>query len=274
MRMASPRSRSERGFAILIVLWTLVLVALIMTHMIAAAREQTQLASNLRAEAAVGAVADGAVYDAIFHVLDKSAAHWPADGSWRRESSNSVSINVRVQSEAGKVNLNTARVDLLSALLNETGVPSELAKQIATNVIVWRSPAAQVPAMADTYRAAGYGYAPPNAPFESVSEFGDVLDVTPQILARVSPFLTVYSDGDTDPASASPTVLRALHDLNGNVTLVSAPTRNESVIEVSVNVSQGLTRAEREAIVRVSASQGGTLYEILDWKDGPGRAPS
>jgi general secretion pathway protein K len=265
--MRPPASRSERGFALLIALWTLVLIALIVTYTVSAGREQTRLASNLRTEAELSAAADGAVQEAIFHVLDKSETHWPADGIPRRIVAGAGWIDVRITSEAGKVNLNTASPELLTALLIETGTPPGLARSIAANITTWRSPAGQTVDLSQAYRAAGRDYAPPNAPFETLEEMGDVLGITPAVLQRASPYLTIYHDGDPDSAIAAAPVLRALEDLNGKLPTGIRAAPDESVVEVTAVALRGRARQYRRAIVRLSPGQGGQLYEILDWRE-------
>jgi general secretion pathway protein K len=261
------RSASERGFALLIALWTLVLIALIVAYMVSAGREQTRLASNLRTAAQLSAAADGAVQEAIFHVVDKSEAHWSANAAPHLIVAGAALIEIRITSEAGKVNLNTASPEMLTALLIETGTPPGLARSIAGNVAAWRSPADQAADLSAAYRAAGRNYAPPNAPFETLEELGDVLGVTPAMLQRVSPYLTIYHDGDPDPAIAPPPVLRALEDLNGKAPSGMPAAPDESVVEVTAVALQGRARQYRKAIVRLNPGQGGQLYQILDWRE-------
>lgn len=262
----ATRAGPERGFAILIVLWTLVLVGLIVTHMITTARQETRLASNLRTEAELGAIADGGVYQAVFHVMDKSAAHWAADGVPHRSAGGLGTLDIRIRSEAGKVNLNTAPVELLSALLHETEMPQGSADAVAANVVAWRSPAGQARPMAAAYRQAGRGYTPPNAPFESVAELGDVLGVTPEMLRRLTPFLTIHHNGDTDPTGAAPVVRQALNDVYGTIPVSGRPGGpDESVIDVRVVAERGAARAVREATIRVGPLPNGRLFEVLDW---------
>ncbi len=264
------RRRTERGFALLIVLWTLVLVALIVSHIMAAARQETQLAANLRSAAELGAAADGAVHEAIFHALDKSAGHWAADGLPHRVAGPRGELDIRIRSEAGKVNLNSAPGELLSALLHETGLDQAAADQIAGAIVVWRTQPGQAPSMAAAYRQAGRGYEPPGAPFESVRELGDVLGVTPEILDRMAPHLTIYHDGDTDPSAADPVVRMALKNVFGTVPTGSPSGPDESVIEIRVSASgRGGARAGREAIVRLGPTPTGKLYEILEWRVTP-----
>ena len=91
--------------------------------------------------------------------------------------------------------------------------------------------------------------------------------VTPAILQRVSPYFTIYHDGDPDAAIAAPPVLRALEDLNGKLpTGIRAPP-DESVVEVTAVAGQGRARQYRGAMVRLNPGQGGQLYEILDWRE-------
>ena len=68
------RARSSPGgFALLIVLWSVVLLALLATGITAAGRSQTQLAGNVRRAAAAEAAADGGIYAAAFHTTDAPA---------------------------------------------------------------------------------------------------------------------------------------------------------------------------------------------------------
>src|SRR5205085_12552338 len=72
----------SRGFALLIVLWMLVLLAFVVAQMTAAGRTEGRIAGNLAANSRSQAAADGAIYEAIFHVSDaRPEQHWQVDGS-------------------------------------------------------------------------------------------------------------------------------------------------------------------------------------------------
>ncbi|MDR3535940.1 MAG: hypothetical protein P4L71_05530, partial [Acetobacteraceae bacterium] len=64
----------EAGFALLLVLWSLVLLSLILTQLLSAGRSEAQLAGNLRNAAMAEAIADGAVREAVFHLLGGTPA--------------------------------------------------------------------------------------------------------------------------------------------------------------------------------------------------------
>ena len=70
----------QRGFALLIVLWTLVLLSLILAQLLSAGRSEAQLATKLRDAAVAEAVADGAVQDTLFHLMAQGAQAWPPHG--------------------------------------------------------------------------------------------------------------------------------------------------------------------------------------------------
>src|SRR5438128_573318 len=84
-RLSSAEPRRSRGFALLIVLWVLVLIGVLVTQLTAAGRTELRIAHNLYANAAAEAAADGAINQAVFMLSDPQPERaWQADGS-RRE---------------------------------------------------------------------------------------------------------------------------------------------------------------------------------------------
>jgi general secretion pathway protein K len=70
----------ERGFAVLVVLWTLALVALLVAHVLANGRTELSIAANRSEAEDVQAIADGAVYQATFRVMPRCRSRiWPAE---------------------------------------------------------------------------------------------------------------------------------------------------------------------------------------------------
>ena len=49
----------------------------------------------------------------------------------------------------------------------------------------------------EQYQAAGRPYTPPNRPFESIEEMAFVLGMTPEIMERIRPYVSVYKIADT-----------------------------------------------------------------------------
>lgn len=211
--MRSGPRRGEGGFALLLVLWTLGFLSLLGTLLVATARQNAQRFDNLLDAAATEAAAEGALHQAIFRLLDTTDQRWPADGALHVVRSGAVVIELRIEDEGGKVNPNIASPELLQALLRQLGVEARQAARLAGAILDWRG-VAQGPtapeAKAAQYAAAGRDYAPPGAPFESLDELGAVLGMTPDLLARLRPHLTLYTNVDPDIATTDPVVAAAI----------------------------------------------------------------
>jgi general secretion pathway protein K len=255
----------DRGFALLLVLWSLVLVTLLITSLTASARSDARIAVNLRAQAEAEAEADGAISEALFHVLDQGQAHWNADGTPHVIAWRGGRITLRIEDESGKVNPNNASQQLLQALLHNLGVDDRAARAVAAAIVDWRSPDAESVlggSKLAQYRAAGLSYAPPNAPFETLDELGAVLGMTPDILARLTPMLSLANDGDADSRHAPPPVARALRDTGDTAEDASAQGTQQATGAMAITAElAGLTR---RAIVRLTRAEA-RPYRILAW---------
>jgi general secretion pathway protein K len=280
----------ERGFALLLVLWTLVLLSLLVSALAAGGSGQARVAAALRRNAELDALAQGGVEVAMFHLMDRSRARWPADGRIHLEKRDGARLLIEIDNEAGKVNPNQAQPDLMGALLQAVGADRNTAAGLATAIVSWRRPnAGQVglfPAggnnapdvTAAAYRSAGRPYAPPGQPFESLDELRLVLGMTPALFDRLRPHLSLYNSDTPDPSTADPVVRRALEIQQGGgaagglgglntLTVQNAPAngQNESVVSVWVDASDGPNRhALRHAIVSTSGGgNDGPPFAIL-----------
>ncbi len=270
------RTARERGFALLIVLWTLSLLSLLISQVSGSGRQALLLAFNMRSEAALQALADGAVREAGFHVAAAGLAHWPANGAAHLLHQDGAAITVRVTNEAGLVNPSIASSDLLKAMVQGCGFDERQATAIATAIVSWRFPTAQTDYGAPAYRAAGLSYAPPGQPFESIGELGLVLGVTPALLDCLAPHLSLYRQADPDPNAADPFVLRALAEVIGTPPPLTTAPVDESLVRVGISVGgpHG-ARASRESVLLMepqtqsgNAASGGdglAPFRILSW---------
>ena len=274
----SPNLR-DRGFALLIVLWTLSLLSLLISQLAGSGRQALRLAGNMRNHAALQAVADGAVQEAGFHVAAAGTAHWRADGTLHELREDGARIGVRVTNEAGRVSPSLASLDLLAAMVHQCGLDTPQSVAVASAIVAWRFPSAQTNYGTDAYVRAHRAYAPPGQPFESLDELSLVLGMTPALLACLSPHLSLYVQSDPDPDAADPFVLRALTQVIGAPPPQSNAPVDESLVRIGV-VATGPdgARASRQAILRMTAPNeaapgtgggggGGSLapFSILGW---------
>ncbi len=237
--MSAPR---ERGFALLIVLLTLGPLALLVSQFIAAGRMEVKLADHLRANAIAQAAADGAVHEAMLRLLQ---GRWMPDGTDQWIRNPGAMVRVRVENQATRLNPNQTGIEAMRVLLEQVGAEPGRARSIARAVIDWRSASAESLSggkKLDQYRSAGLPYAPTNRPFESISEVGLVIGTTPELLARLRPFLSVYA---TDGAV---------------------------VVRITAAAKAAGAQFVRQSVVRLNADPKASrpAFQILTWET-PGR---
>ena len=261
-------ARPPRGFALLIVLWSVVLLALLATQITAAGRSELQLAANVREAASAAAAADAGVFTGVFHVLDP-AGRWEADGSTHEAAFGRFRLAIQVQDENGRLSPNLAPPDLLAGLLAAEGAGAAQAAGVAQAIVDWRFPGGG-PQKLRQYQAAGRTLVPTGQPFRSVAELGLVLGMTPELLARVAPHLSVYADGALDYAHADPVLQSVLRAALGGpppaaIGLAAPP--SVATITATASDSRG-GRFTRRAVVAFGKDGAGRLFRVLAWQAG------
>ena len=264
-------SRRSGGFALLIVLWTLVLVAFIVAHLTASGRTEIRIARNLVANAAADAATDGAISAAIFNQMDPSPdQRWPLNGPAREVTIGHSRVAVQLEDEAGRSIPSNASAALLEALLRITGSDAESAHRLAAAIGEWvgTAPDAAPQSAIAAYRAAGLDYGPPGEPLETLDELGRVLGMTPAVLAAIRPHLTLFGPAQPSPASADPVVTAALATIAQTVpTPVSPNQPPQELLTVRITATAfgpDTAQVKRTAIVRVGANLPGG-YMVLAW---------
>ncbi len=207
--------RDPRGFALIVVLWFLVLIAALSAYLLANARLETAVARNVLAAADAEALADAGVAQAVFNQTNPlERTRWVLDGSPHRIRILGGEVTIRLFDERQKINPNRASDALVAALFESAGVDRPLAQRIGASIADWvdrDSEPRPLGAERDQYASAGRTYAPPNMPFESLDELQLAHGVTPQILAAVRPYLTIHTNAARpDGRYASTVVQRAL----------------------------------------------------------------
>ncbi len=119
------------------------------------------------------------------------------------------------------------------------------------------------------YRAAGLNYGPAGAPFRSLDEVGAVLGMTPDLLKRVRPYLSLYANTTPDPAIAAPPVLAAMRVAFGSGALPSSSGAPSAVEIAAVAAGPNGTRFARHAILRFSEQPGANPVQVMAWDTPP-----
>jgi general secretion pathway protein K len=273
----SDRNRSD-GFALLIVLWMLVLIALIVGYVTSTGRSEIQIARNIATNAAASAAADGAVYRAVFGLTDlQQDQRLPVDGSVTQMRIGRSAVTVRLFDENDRINPNRASVELLEGLLWALGTPRQTAVDLADGITQWVGTARALrpsDALAAEYRAAGFDYAPPETPLESLGELTRVRGMTPSVFAAMRPHLTLFSGREPNPTTPDPIVAMAVHYASQANTAIGTSTPIFSGIGQDARVVRILTSAlgpdsavaHATVIVRINSAEA-RGYSILSWQD-------
>jgi general secretion pathway protein K len=296
MKRHGPRAHRTRGFALIAVVWFLVLIAAIGTYMLAKARSETALARNIRAAAGAEALADAGVAEGVFNHADPLPANrWALDGTPHLMALAGSQIAIRLYDETAKINPNLASDSLLTGLFLTLGIDRPQARRLGAAIADWVGPdGAPRPlgAKLAQYRAAGRNYGPPNAAIESLDELNLVLGMTPQLLTRARPYLTLYTEKDQPAATnayLSPIVARAIAlsareealaetnddpDAPPSARPSAAPPPQPGVmlkpeeevldLEITAHSADGGVFA-RHAVVRIDPSTP-KGYAVLDWR--------
>ena len=256
------------GFALIIVLWALVLISFITAHLLGNGRVELRIATNLVANAATEAAADGATYHAIFNLMSPQPdRRWDLDGAVRELAVGGIPVSVSIDDESARINPNLAPPAVLEALFRVTGSDPETARRLTAAIGVWvgapATPARTPETTLSEYRSAGLDYMPPGEPLETLDELQRVIGMTPATFAAIQPYLSLYAALEPNPARATPVVLAAMAQagVEGSGTAVPATTQIARIMVEAKGPNNA--RAGRIAIVRIAPPQ--QLYVVLSW---------
>ncbi|QLH39826.1 MAG: general secretion pathway protein GspK [Defluviicoccus sp.] len=203
----------ERGFALLMVLWTLILLAFLAMVFADNARTEVFLARNLVDNAQAEALADGGIYRAA-----AGLSRDPVDGGFYGDGrvyvwpSEAGEVRFWIRDEGGKVDINNAPAALLRELLVIVGADSKLAESLADAIIDFRDEDDdKQPHGAEVreYRAEGLGYGPKNQRIVLTDELIYVPGMTADLLARLSPFITTFGQDELPHKATAPRQVKA-----------------------------------------------------------------
>ena len=268
---AAQSPASEHGFALVVVLWTVGLLALLGVALSGSGRSQVALAQNIRGVAVAEAAADGAIQRAI---LQLHAGSWTADEVPRRVAIGRAVVDVTIEDEGRRLNPNFSPPPLLAALLGMAGVSPDRALALSHRIVDWRT--ATVYGFGgvlkiEQYRQAGLPYGPPNRPFLSTDELGLVPGMTAEIMGRLLPYLSIYQTGDPRPAlgaSAGGAAVQIAEMINHAKVQVGFASQDRIVrIRASAAVPGGW-RFARMAVVKLRAQAGPDrpAWQIMAWE--------
>ena len=198
MRPNEIKSDSERGWALVSVLWVIAVLTLLL-----GAAQSLSYQGALREHRALVAAVDDATLDAavvrsVLGITDpRPDQRWRVDRTPERFVFGGQVLAITVQDELGRIDLNAADVSLLRQLLEVAGDSKAHAALLADRIADWRQAASGLDNVRQTsdsdYAAARLHYRPRHAPFETVDELQLVLGMSRSLFEKVRDAVTVYS---------------------------------------------------------------------------------
>lgn len=292
-----PAPARQKGVALVLVLWILLLVTISTGAYTLTARMDQLEAHTVLSGTQARMAAEAGINLAVLSMRDPDELNRIIpDGRSYYMNFEGVEVEVQVTDERGKLNVNSATDETFVYLLTANGVDGSDAEMLAAAIADWkdnddieRANGAEAPA----YESAGLAVGPANRPFVMVEELLQVIGMSWDLYTRMSRGLTVYSDGgEPDAAYAPVEALMALPDMSAEDArnFVEERHSQESLTgldlvlpngEVAMARGRGLTYSilakatltngiwdQVEATIRLGGSSDGRPYRVLRWKEG------
>ncbi len=197
----------QGGFALVLVLGTLVLIAALALGLAQTSRLEVRRAANMAAAGKARALLDAGVALAVFDAdRPLRARRFRPAGPAARVGLGDATLDIRVFEDWGRVDLNRSNPLLLRGLIEAVGEEADNARAIADTVAARRG---------DTMASRAREDGQPHRPFLSVAELATVPGVTPDLLRRLWDEVTVDGGpGRLSVAAAGPLTLASLPNLS------------------------------------------------------------
>ena len=289
-------NRRTRGAALLLVLWLLLLMAGLVAVFALTSRTEALQGSALRTQVASRHAAEAGIEVAALRLsANDPATLWIPDARPYPFDFEGYRVEVRIQDEAGKVDLNAADATLLAGLMVAVGVDQDKARNLAAVIQDWRDADDLVSieggAEDRDYEAADLPYGAKDQPFTTLGELQQLLGLDRDTYRLLAPHVTVYTARPLpEPGLAQPPVLHAMGLAPDQAALLVAAreawqpglplplmpdgTPIAVVGSGTYSVASRATRSdghgvEVTAALRIGAGLGfGQLYAPLAWRTG------
>ncbi|MET0049125.1 MAG: hypothetical protein ABW066_15195 [Sedimenticola sp.] len=288
----------QQGFAIVLVIWALLLLTTIAASFAYSVRVETMGGIGLTDRVNAEAIANAALHRTVFGLLVKDRKQaWVADGRVYEIPWPDTKVSVRIRSESGKVDLNYAPRELLEGLF-ETLLEDYDTTALAAAVIDWRDKDTRpLPegAEVEEYLRAGRRHGPPNSHFTTLSELAQVMGFDGTSMEILRPHITIHSRrAKLDATVASPLVLAVIPGIDRATAEEFVETRRQRLdaglpidltelgtgarhlesraratalaIETDVELPNG-HKVREQTVIRLMAK--GNRFEYLDWRSLP-----
>lgn len=213
----------QRGVALILVLWVLSILTLMASSFTLTMRRETVGLSHTKENMqALAQTKSGLALAQAMLLHEDETKRWRVDGSIYEIETNDTVTRIRIFSETGKIDLNSAPQKLLHHVLQFSPLETQAQLELENAILDWRDEDENTrPFGAEKaeYKAAKLNYAPRNKPFRSFEELQMLKGMTANVLTWMQPIFTIYAAGQTevDWNLASREVLNVLPEIDVNL---------------------------------------------------------
>jgi general secretion pathway protein K len=290
-RRARP-GRRQRGIALLVVLWACTLLAILLGGFATLARTESIQTRYLSSRVQLRYLAEAGVMRALAECTGVNGGRWVGDGRPYTLHIDGHEVDIRIQDELGKMDINAADAASLQRLFVAAGEDDAAASQLAANILRWRAPSD-----ANTFgeqggkRDAELSSGPRYREFETPEQLQMVSGLTPALYRKVASAITVWSSRpQPTPALAPALALASLPNMDmaraehyvAQRVLTDAHTPPPALSNgqapgawrggpartvVASAVDREGTKAQVSVTFRLTSEQGGMGYSVLRWQE-------
>jgi general secretion pathway protein K len=185
----------QRGAALLLVLWTALLLSVVLAGALAAVRIEAKIAAARRQMMEADLAISSALDLAAWKIAAGEAA--PGDKLVEEFTLNGFSVTIENSIEGEKLDVNRANETVFAEVFRAIGIETELADRLAAEIADWRDeddlPRPNGAEKSDYANAAAKRIG--DRPFSGYGELRDVLHMTPEIYDCLAPALTIFGSG-------------------------------------------------------------------------------
>lgn len=189
--------RQQRGIALVMVLWMVVLLTIVAASFATHSRVETRMAGNLVERQKASLMVKTGLSRALLELMaGNSDQRWALNGEVHELQLPGGSVHIAIRNAAGLVDLNHTTRDLLYNLFALIDEKPEVREQLVDTLNDWRDGDDQRRlngAEDDDYKRAGLDYGATDRDLESVDELGYVMGFNRDAVEKLLPYVTVYS---------------------------------------------------------------------------------
>jgi general secretion pathway protein K len=265
-----------RGIVLIMVLWVVAVLSVIVLEFCFAMRTEVNITKNYKEELQSYAMAEGGVQRAILELIyiqdprvqqlrkpskleetPPEKREWVTDGRPYLLSYDQGVCEIRVMSEAGKVNINLISEQMIRKILENLGVDSETKEIIADSIMDWRDPDDFYRvngAENDYYQSLKEPYFCKNGPLSSIEEMLLIRGITPDL------FYGKKRKGE-EKAKEQRTGLKDIFSIYSPMQQIDINSATAAVLRIALGISPEMARNMVEAREEKAFENQGDLLQ-------------